>query len=51
MNWYYDGFDSYADGAGDDNNAGNNAVDGNPRVIASKDMDTYGNHYYDSRSN
>ncbi|MPZ07037.1 MAG: hypothetical protein GEU26_11595 [Nitrososphaeraceae archaeon] len=47
MNGYYDGFDACSDGAGD---VGNNAADGNLRVITSLDMGTYGNQYCASRT-
>jgi hypothetical protein len=50
MNGYYDGFNACSDGVGDDNNAENNAVDGNLRVIATLDMGTYGNQYCDDRT-
>ncbi|MGC1131454.1 MAG: hypothetical protein WA941_01420 [Nitrososphaeraceae archaeon] len=38
MRGYNDGFDACSDGIGDDNNAENNNVDGNLRVIATLDM-------------
>lgn len=50
MNGYNDGFDACSDSIGDDNNAENNAVDGNLRVIATLDMGTYGNQYCDSKT-
>ena len=50
MNGYNDGFDACSDGIGDDNNAENNAVDENLRVIATLDMSTYGNQYCDSKT-
>jgi hypothetical protein len=50
MSGYNDGFDACSDGIGDNNNAENNAVDGNLRVIATLDMGTYGNQYCDSRT-
>jgi hypothetical protein len=50
MNGYHNGFNACSDGVGDDNNAENNAADGDLRVIASLGMGTYGNQYCDSRT-
>jgi hypothetical protein len=50
MRGYNDGFDACSDGVGDDNNAENNEIDGNLRVIATLDMGTYGNQYCDTRT-
>jgi hypothetical protein len=50
MRGYNDGFDACSDGIDDDNNVEDNDVDGNLRVIATLDMDAYGNQYCGSRS-
>jgi hypothetical protein len=49
MSGYYNGFDACSGGVNDDN-AENNAVAGNLRVIASLDMGIYGNQYCASRT-
>lgn len=50
MRGYNDGFDACSDGVGEDNNAENNDVGGNLRIIATLDMGTYGNQYCGSRT-
>lgn len=50
MNGYNNGFDACSNGVGDDNDAENNAANGNLRVITSLDMGTYGNQFCDSNT-
>lgn len=50
MRGYNDGFGACSDGVDDVNNAENNEVDGNLRIIATLDMGIYGNQYCDSRT-